>query len=168
MQLGSTHDEVPSFSALESLSHLETLDLELLHIKDPALRPLANISRLSHLSLQSVSLADESLYHISSAKKLVHLGLRDSVVTDTGLAAFTPPPALEILDLRGCWLLSKEFVSRFCQMHPQLQVRHDSFETLDKRKEYSSPSRATTRTPKGKNKQGSSSVLPQYFVGEFS
>ncbi|KAG6409358.1 hypothetical protein SASPL_127397 [Salvia splendens] len=132
MKLGGAHDEVPSFSALERLSHLETLDLELLHIKDPALRPLANMSRL--------------------------------MVTDTGLAAFAPPPALEILDLRGCWLLSKEFVSRFCQMHPQLEVRHNSFETLDKRKEYSSLSRATTRTPKGKNKQGSSSALPQYFV----
>ncbi|XP_042039168.1 uncharacterized protein LOC121784951 [Salvia splendens] len=164
MQLGGAHDEVPSFSALESLSHLETLDLELLHIKDLALRPLANMSRLSHLTLRSVSLTNESLYHISSAKKLVHLGLRDTVVTDTGLEAFAPPPALEILDLRGCWLLSKEFVSRFCQMHPQLEVRHDLFETLYKRKEHSTPSRATTRTPKGKNKQGSSSAPPQYFV----
>ncbi|KAL1552033.1 hypothetical protein AAHA92_12881 [Salvia divinorum] len=166
MQLGSALDEVPSFSALESLSHLESLNLELLHIKDPALRPLANMSRLSHLSLRSVSLTNESLYHISSAEKLVHLGLRDTVVTDTGLAAFTPPPALEILDLRGCWLLSKEFVSRFCQKHPQLEVRHDLFETLDKRNEYTSPSRATTRTPKGKNKQGNSSAPPQYFLDQ--
>ena len=161
MQLRGANDEVLSFSALERLEHLETLDLELLHMKDLALRPLANMSRLSHLSLRTSSLTDESLYHTSSAKKLVHLSIQGTMLTDTGLAAFAPPPALEILDLRGCWLLSQEIVSRFCQKHPQLEVRHNSFETL--------PSRATTRTPKGKNRQGSSSAPPQYFVvGEFS
>ncbi|XP_057802636.1 uncharacterized protein LOC131017917 isoform X1 [Salvia miltiorrhiza] len=152
MQLGSAPDEVPSFSALESLNHLESLDLELLHIKDAAVRPLTNMSRLSYLSLRSVSLTDEALYHISSAAQLTHLGVRDAVVTDIGLDAFAPPTALEILDLRGCWLLTKDVLLRFCQKHPQLEVRH---EFLDKIKEHSSPSRATTRTPKSKNRPGS-------------
>ncbi|KAH6804381.1 hypothetical protein C2S51_032628 [Perilla frutescens var. frutescens] len=160
-QVHGASDEVPSFSALESLSHLESLNLEELHIKDAALSPLMNMNRLTYLSLRSVSLTDASLYHISSAAKLIHLGVRDAVVTNTGLDAFTPHTALEILDLRGCWLLTKDALLRFCQKHPQLEVRHEFVEVLDKRNfQYSSPSRVTTRTPKGKNKQGRLSMSP--------
>lgn len=154
-------DEVSSFSALENLGHLESLNLEELHIKDAALSPLTNMSRLSYLSLRSVSLTDASLYHISSAAKLIHLGVRDAVVTDTGLDAFTAPTTLEILDLRGCWLLTKDVVLHFCQKHPQLEVRHEFLEVHDKRNfQNSSPSRATTKTPKSKDKQGRLSLSP--------
>lgn len=165
--------EVSSFSALENLGHLESLNLEELHIKDAALSPLTNMSRLSYLYLRSVSLTDASLYHISSVVKLIHLGVCDAVVTDTGLDAFTPPTALEILDLRGCWLLTKDVVLHFCQKHPQLEVRHEFLEAHDKRNvRNSSPSRTTTKTPKIKDKQGRLSLSPlksgPNFLGELS
>lgn len=172
--MGDATDEFLSFSALESLSHLESLELEELNIKDATLSPLTKMSRLCYLSLRSFSLTDESLYHISSASKLIRLGFRDAVVTDTGLDGFTPPAAMETLDLRGCWLLTKDVLLHFCQKHPQLEVRHEFLEALDGRKlQYSSPSRVATRTPKGKNKQGrvsmsASARSDQSFLGELS
>ncbi|KAK6137292.1 hypothetical protein DH2020_028964 [Rehmannia glutinosa] len=110
---GNVLNEVPSFSVLESLSHLERLDLEEMHIKDTALCPLTKMAKLSYLSLQNVSLTDASLHLISSATKLKHLGVRDAVLTDGGLNSFIPPPALEVLDLRGCWLLTKDVLLHF-------------------------------------------------------
>lgn len=172
--MGDATDEIPSFSALESLSHLESLALEELNIKDVSLSPLTKISGLCYLSLQSVSLTDESLYHISSASKLIHLSFRDAVVTDAGLDGFTPPAAMEILDLRGCWLLSKDVLLHFCQKHPQLEVRHEFLEALDRRNlKISSPSRLSTMSSKGKKKQGRLSMSPplrsdQFFLGELS
>ncbi|KAL0329958.1 UNVERIFIED_CONTAM: hypothetical protein Sradi_4982500 [Sesamum radiatum] len=78
-QESDVSDDVPTFAALQNLSHLERLDLEEIHIKDAALHPLTNLGRLSYLSLRSVSLTDASLYHVSSAPKLVYLGIRDAV-----------------------------------------------------------------------------------------
>ncbi|KAI3468614.1 hypothetical protein Pfo_025277 [Paulownia fortunei] len=153
--------EVPSFSALESLSHLERLDLEEIHFMDAALCPLTNLGRLSYLSLRSVSLTNASLYLVSSAAKLIYLGVRDAVLTDTGLYGFIPPPALEVLDLRGCWLLTKDVLLHFCNKHPRIEVRHELVETLDKRNfHYASPSRGTVRTLEGKHKQGKLSMSP--------
>ncbi|KAL8063990.1 hypothetical protein ABFS82_01G061700 [Erythranthe guttata] len=154
-------DEVPSFSALESLSHLERLDLEDTHIKDAGLCPLTNMAKLSYLSLKNVSLTDASLHQISSSAKLMYLGFRDAVLTDTGLAAFVPPPALEVLDLRGCWLLTQDGILHFCHKHLQIEVKHRFVETLDKKNSpYSSPSRATTKSLQFKHKVGKLSVSP--------
>ncbi|KAK4435467.1 hypothetical protein Salat_0710100 [Sesamum alatum] len=148
-------DDVPTFSALQNLSHLERLDLEEIHIKDAALHPLTNLGRLSYLSLRSVSLTDASLYHVSSAPKLVYLGVRDAVLTDSGLNCFIPPPTLEVLDLRGCWLLTKDMLSHFSHKHPEIEIRHEFIETLDKRNfQYSSPLRATMKNAQHKHKQG--------------
>ncbi|KAK6137283.1 hypothetical protein DH2020_028975 [Rehmannia glutinosa] len=159
---GNVLNEVPSFSVLESLSHLERLDLEEMHIKDTALCPLTKMAKLSYLSLQNVSLTDASLHLISSATKLKHLGVRDAVLTDGGLNSFIPPPALEVLDLRGCWLLTKDVLLHFGHKHPQIELRHEFVETIDKRNfHYSSPSRVTMkRTLQSKQKQGKLSMSP--------
>ncbi|PIN21006.1 hypothetical protein CDL12_06302 [Handroanthus impetiginosus] len=160
-QEGDSPHDVSSFSALKNLSHLEKLELEEVNITDAALFPLMNLDKLIYLSLRSVSLTDASLYHISSAPKLIHLGVRDAVLTDGGLDSFIPPPAMEILDIRGCWLLTKDVILRFCHNHPQVDVRHELAEALDKRNfHYSSPSRGTMRTSQQKHKQGKLSVSP--------
>lgn len=168
-QGGEIRDEVPSFSALESLHHLESLDLELTHIKDSALGPLTNMAKLGYLYLRSVSLTDASLYHIACAAKLIHLGVRDAVLTNTGLNAFVPPPSLEVLDLRGCWLLTKDALLLFSNKYPQIEVRHELAEMPDNKDLHiSSPARVSTRI----SKQGKLSVLPlrsdQTLLGEIS
>ncbi|KAL0393670.1 UNVERIFIED_CONTAM: hypothetical protein Slati_4333200 [Sesamum latifolium] len=160
-QESDVSDDVPTFTALQNLNHLERLDLEEIHIKDAALHPLTNLGRLSYLSLQSVSLTDASLYHVSSAPKLVYLGVRDAVLTDSGLNCFIPPQTMEVLDLRGCWLLTKDALSLFSHKYPQIEIRHELVETLDKRNcQYSSPSRVTTKNSQHKHKQGKPSTSP--------
>ncbi|KAL6556440.1 hypothetical protein OROGR_005728 [Orobanche gracilis] len=161
-------DEVPSFSALGSLSHLESLDLEKLHIKDAAISPLTKLGELRHLYLRSVSLMDVSLHHISSSSKLMHLGVRDAVLTDGGLISFVPPPPLEVLDLRGCWLLTKDVLLHFCRKHPQIELRHELVEIVDRRNhDYLSPSRVKVNTRSSsrlKQKQGK--LTDENFLGE--
>ncbi|KAL8521261.1 hypothetical protein ACS0TY_011703 [Phlomoides rotata] len=160
-QGGDARDKVPSFSALESLRHLESLDLELIYIKDTALGPLTNMAKLSYLYLRSVSLTDASLYHISSAAKLIHLGFRDAVMTNTGLDAFVPPPSLEVLDLRGSWLLTRDALMLFSHKHPQIEVRHELVEIVDERDLHIiSLSRVNMNCSKCKHKQGRLCVLP--------
>ncbi|PIN09204.1 hypothetical protein CDL12_18210 [Handroanthus impetiginosus] len=160
-QEGDSPHDAPSFSALKNLSHLEKLELEEINIKDAALFPLMNLDKLIYLSLQSVSLTDASLYRVSSASKLIHLGVRDAVLTDGGLDSFIPPPAMEVLDIRGSWLLTKDVLLRFCHKHPRVEVRHELVEALDKRNfHYSSPSRLTMRTSQHKHKQSKLSMSP--------
>lgn len=160
-QESDVSDGIPTFAALQNLSHLERLDLEEIHIKDAALHPLTNLGRLSYLSLRSVSLTDASLYHVSSALKLVYLGVRDAVLTDSGLNCFIPPPTLEVLDLRGCWLLTKDALSLFSHKHPQIEIRHELIETLDKRNfQYPSTSCTTTKNSQHKRRQGKPSTSP--------
>ncbi|XP_073130659.1 uncharacterized protein [Henckelia pumila] len=125
-------NEVPSFSALQNLSHLEKLDLEEIRIKDTALCPLANLGRLSYLSLRTDSLTDACLYLASCVPKLVHFSARDALLTNAGIELFVPPPELEVLDLRGCWLLTKDGLLSFCQKHPQIKVNHELVTTHDK------------------------------------
>ncbi|KAL6549858.1 hypothetical protein OROMI_020346 [Orobanche minor] len=160
-------DEVPSFTALGSLSHLESLDLEKLHIKDAAIPPLTKLGELRHLYLRSVSLTDVSLHHMSSSSKLMHLGVRDAVLTDGGLISFVPPP-LEVLDLRGCWLLTKDVLLHFFRKHPRIELRHELVERVDRRNlDYLSPSRVKVNmrsSSRLKQKQGK--LTDDNFLGE--
>ncbi|KAL3635691.1 hypothetical protein CASFOL_020238 [Castilleja foliolosa] len=146
-------DDVPSFSALETLSQFERLDLEMLQIKDTAIFPIPKLSNLSYLSLQSASLTDLSLHQFSSSGKLTHLGVRDSVLTDGGIVSFVPPPTLEVLDLRGCWLLTQGVLLHFCNKYPHIELRHELVNI-----DYSSPLRANMRrTSQSKHKRQSKS-----------
>ncbi|KZV31512.1 toll-like receptor 3-like [Dorcoceras hygrometricum] len=131
-QEGNVPDEVPSLFVLKNLSHLEKLDLEEIQIKDIALGPLASLGRLSYLSLRTDSLTDASLDLASCVSELIHFSVRDALLTNAGIDSFVPPPKLEVLDLRGCWLLTKDCLLYFCQKHPQIKVRHELVTTLDK------------------------------------
>ncbi|KAL6533587.1 hypothetical protein OROHE_013420 [Orobanche hederae] len=159
-------DEVPSFNALGSLSHLESLDLEKLHIKDAAISPLTKLGELRHLYLRSVSLTDVSLHHMSSSK-LMHLGVRDAVLTDGGLINFVPPPPLEVLDLRGCWLLTKDVLLHFFRKHPRIELRHELVERVDRRNlDYLSPSRVKVNTGSSSRLKQKQGKLTDNFLGE--
>ncbi|KAL3844482.1 hypothetical protein ACJIZ3_001885 [Penstemon smallii] len=152
-QMGNVPDVVPSFAALKDLRHLERLDLEEINVQDAALFPLASFGRLSYLSLRSVSLTDASLYHVSSVPNLIYLGFCDAVLTSAGLDCVNLPQTLEVLDMRGCWLLTIDVLIAFCQKHSQIEVKHELVDTLDKRDfRFSSPSRITTGPSKCKHK----------------
>lgn len=160
-QDGNEPDWVPSFSALQNLSYLERLELDEVQIQDAALCPLTSLSRLNHLSLRSGILTDASLYQVSSIPRLKYLAIRDSVLTDTGLDSFVPP-MLEVLDLRGCWLLTEDVLLFFCRKYPQIEVKHElvSTSTTEKRNSsFLSPAQATSRSLQYKHKLGKLSVM---------
>ncbi|XP_073032657.1 uncharacterized protein [Primulina eburnea] len=154
-------DEVPLFSVLQNLSHLEKLDLEEIQIKDAALCPLSSFGRLSYLSLRTDSLTDACLYLASCVPKLIQFSVRDALLTNAGIDLFVPPPKLEVLDLRGCWLLTKDCLLSFCQKHPQIKVSHELVMTLDKGNSlYSSPPRdIMSSQPKRKQEKLSMPII---------
>lgn len=151
-QIGAEPDKVPSLAALQNLSCLERLDMEETQVRDESLKPLSNFQRLNHLSL-SGSLTDTSLHHFSSILNLTHLSVRDAVFTGSGLASFSPPQNLKVLDLRGCWLLTKDVLLSFCQRNPQIEVRHELYHFLPSDKHLSSPA-VTAKTRQWKKKEG--------------
>lgn len=166
---------VPSFSLLQNLCHLERLNLEGVNVKDEeALSPLTCFSRLSHLTLRSFLLTDASLNCVSSLPGLVRLGFCDAVLTNGGLDSFVPPPTLEVLDLRGCWLLTEDVLLAFCQMHPQIEVSHELVQVSkrDFHFQYSSPTQVTISPSRTKYKQNKMSVSTlkssKLFLGEIS
>lgn len=120
-----------SLASLQQLEHLEILDLENTHISDLACQPLTLLKELYHLSLRSDFLSDISLHTVSSLPKLKYLSIQGAVVTKTGLCSFVPPPLLQVLDLRDCWLLTKEGILEFWKTYPQLQLRHEHIVTMD-------------------------------------
>ncbi|KAL9242927.1 hypothetical protein vseg_016884 [Gypsophila vaccaria] len=120
-----TQNEFCSLAALEDLKHLENLDLSGTLVTDVALQVLINFEKLTHLSLDRTPLVDKCLDLLSSVKKLVHLGMQSTLLTNGALDAFHPPATLEVLDLRGCWLLALDALTSFCKKHPHIFVRHD-------------------------------------------
>ncbi|KAK3429438.1 hypothetical protein EUGRSUZ_E00859 [Eucalyptus grandis] len=117
-------DKVYSLTALQSLS-LESLNLEQIHFQDDALCSLLEFPELRHLFLQSGYHTDLSLHHWSSLHCLKTLGFRDAVLTNRGLDSFKPPAALELLDLRGCWLLTEDAILLFHRKYPRIELRHE-------------------------------------------
>ncbi|KAJ0786577.1 putative leucine-rich repeat domain superfamily [Helianthus annuus] len=115
---------VLSLTALENLKHLEKLNIEETALKDEAIIPISNLKQLTHLSLRSSFLTDASLHHLSSIPNLINLSMRDAILTNTGIESFTPPPSLQVLDLTGCWLLTKDALLSFVQLHSDVEVRH--------------------------------------------
>ncbi|XP_040989238.1 toll-like receptor 3 [Juglans microcarpa x Juglans regia] len=162
-QAGAEPGSVPSLQALESLSHLEMLNLELTHVRDDALKPLSSFQELRNLSLRSTSLTDLSLHYLSSLPKLTNLSIRDSVLTNFGLASFIPSWTLKMLDLRGCWLLTEDAILSFSKNHPQIEVRHELVHILPADNIGSSrpsPSRSTSRTLLVNKKLGNIHISP--------
>ncbi|KAJ0805698.1 putative leucine-rich repeat domain superfamily [Helianthus annuus] len=115
---------VLSLTVLENLKHLEKLNIEETALKDEAIIPISNLKQLTHLSLRSSFLTDASLHHLSSIPNLINLSMRDAILTNTGIESFTPPPSLQVLDLTGCWLLTKDALLSFVQLHSDVEVRH--------------------------------------------
>ncbi|KAI3422973.1 uncharacterized protein J3R85_011490 [Psidium guajava] len=117
-------DKFYSLTALQILS-LESLNLEQIHFQDDALCSLLGFPELRHLFLRSGYLTDLSLHHWSSLCHLKTLGFRDAVLTNHGLDSFKPPATLELLDLRGCWLLTEDAILLFHRKYPWIELKHE-------------------------------------------
>jgi hypothetical protein len=145
------------------------LNIEETRVRDAALKPLSSFQELRSLSLRSTSLTDVSLDYLSSLPKLINLRFRDAVLTNCGLISFNPSATLKLLDLRGCWLLTRDAILSFCRNHPQIEVRHElvHIPPIDKiGSSRPSPSRLTSRTFPVNQKQQGNIPLSSYFVGK--
>lgn len=160
-----------SLTALQNLSYLESLNLEHTQVRDPDLYPLSNCKELSHLSLKCASLTDATLHHLSSLPKLTNLHVCEAVLTNSGLETFSPPPTLRVLDLMGCWLLTKDDISSFLRKYPQLVIRHEVFQNLHTEQQNISHrpslSQPSLKTSRGNKKEGKLPIS-QFFVGEWT
>lgn len=149
-----------SLTALQDLKQLESLNMEGTPVGGSALYPLSSFQELRCLSLESASLADITLFYISSIPKLTNLSILDALLTNYGLDMFEAPETLKLLDIRGCWLLTKDTILSFCRNYPQIEVRHELL-TLPPFEEnalhYSSPSQSTSRTQQSAKKKEHSS-----------
>ncbi|KAI7725273.1 hypothetical protein M8C21_026071 [Ambrosia artemisiifolia] len=159
-QNGGDAECVLSLTALESLKQLEKLNIEETALKDEAIIPISNLKQLTHLSLRCSFLTDASLHHLSSIPNLINLSMRDAILTNTGIESFHPPPSLQVLDLTGCWLLTKDALLSFVQRHSNIEVRHALMTTFLSDKDankYHSPSQ--TRMGTSPQRRFSSSPL---------
>lgn len=166
-QVGAEPSSILSLQELESLNHLERLNLEQTYVSDEALKPLLNLQELRDLSLRSISLTDLALHYLSSLPKLTNLCIHDAVLTNCGLVSFHPSGTLKMMDLSGCWLLTEDAISSFCKTYPQIEVRHELVHVLPSNQIGSgraSSSRLTSRTLPVNQKLGNMLISP-FFVG---
>lgn len=166
-QVGSEMDPVLSLTSLQSLTHLERLNLEHTLVRDAALNSISLFHELTYLSLKNASLTDISLYYISSIPKLTNLTINDAVLTNRGLDSFKPPATLRMIDLRGCWLLTEDAIVSFSRSHPQIEVRHEHVQIIPSQDICSnrpSPSRLTWKTSQ-QNQEQKIPVSPS-FIGK--
>ncbi|XVF10424.1 hypothetical protein REPUB_Repub07fG0181600 [Reevesia pubescens] len=158
-----------TLTALQNLSYLESLNLEHTQVRDPDLYPLSSCKELSHLYLKCASLTDATLHHLSSLPKLTNLNVCEAVLTNSGLDTFSPPTTLRVLNLMGCWLLTKDAISLFLRKHPQVEIRHEVVQNLSTELQNisnrPSPSQQSSKTYRGDKKQGKAPIS-QFFVGE--
>ncbi|XP_075646348.1 uncharacterized protein LOC142617397 [Castanea sativa] len=164
-QEGANPDLFLSLKALESLNHLERLNLEQTHVRDAALKPLSSFQELKDLSLRSAFLTDVSLHYLSSLPKLTNLSFHDAVLSNSGLNLFNPSATLKKMDLCGCWLLTEDAILSFCKKYTQTEVRHELVHVLPSNPNGStspSPSLLTSRTLLVNQKQGNISISPSF------
>ncbi|XP_048422615.1 uncharacterized protein LOC103938176 isoform X2 [Pyrus x bretschneideri] len=158
---------VLSLSALQSLRHLEKLNLKDTKVTDAALDPLKSFHELTDLTLKSASLTDNSLYYTSSIPKLTNLCVHDGVLTNSGLNSYKPPLTLRMMDLSGCWLLTEDAISSFCKAHPQIELRHELVHISPSKQIVSnspSSSRSNRKASQAKQKQQENvPVLPGFL-----
>lgn len=114
-----------SFTALQNLNNLESLNLEETPLRDEALHPLASLKGLKSLFLKGNFLSNDSLDITSNLPNLKCLGFREALLAYSELCLFKPPKMLNVLDLRGSWILSKDEVLQLCKMFPQIEVKHE-------------------------------------------
>ncbi|KAK2385229.1 internalin A [Trifolium repens] len=165
---GGTDLDSLSLTALQNLKQLERLNLEHTQVADEALFPLSSFQELRYLSLKSPSLSDISLYHLSSVPKLTELSICDAVLTNCSLDKVKAPESLKLMDLRGCWLLTKDTILSFSRNHPRIEVRHELVTVLpfeENGRQHSSPSRLTSRAMQAARKKEQTSLSP-YFVDQ--
>lgn len=165
-QISDEQEEAPSLKALQDLKHLESLDLAGTQVSDSAIHVILGLEELSHLSLDSTPLTDSCLDHLSSVTKLVNLSIRDALLTNGALDSFNPPVTLEVLDLRGCWLLTVDALTSFYENHRGIEVRHDHFTvpSMDHSDSHShiGSSRKGSNTLKLKQKDGRLPMSPLF------
>lgn len=162
---GSCDLDSLSLTALQNLKQLQRLNLEHTQVTDEALFPLSSFQELRYLSLKSPSLADISLHHLSSVPKLTKFRICDAVLTNYAFDMFKAPGTLKLMDLRGCWLLTKEAIVSFCKNHPQIEVRHELVTVLpfeENGLHHSSPSRLTSKTMQAARKKEETSLSPNF------
>ncbi|KAJ4956574.1 hypothetical protein NE237_013357 [Protea cynaroides] len=162
-------DQVPSLTALQNLNHLVWLDLEGTQIGDGAMSPLSNLRELNHLYLKGGNISDISLELLASIPKLKFLGICGAVLTNAGLNSFKPPAMLEMLDLKGCWLLTEDALSLFHKNHPQIEVKHEFAQGLfadQVVRERPSSLQVSSGSSQLKHKKGKISLTPRQFLKE--
>lgn len=162
-QLGSGRDKIPSLAELQNLSCLEMLYMENTQLRDVSLNPISNLRKLHHLYLGG-PLTDMSLFRFSSIQSLMHLSLHDAVFTGQGLNSFKPPSYLKVLDLSGCWLLTKDDLFLFSQRNAQIELKHELYHFVPSEQsisKYLSTSGVPTKTGQSKKKERKLAVLPQ-------
>ncbi|OMO79743.1 Leucine-rich repeat, cysteine-containing subtype [Corchorus capsularis] len=158
-----------TLTALQSLSCLESLNLEHTQVRDQYLYPLSSCKELKHLSLKCASLTDATLHHLSSLPKMTNLHVCEAVLTNTGLDTFSPPPTLRVLNLMGCWLLTEDAISLFLRKHPQVEIKHEVIQILLTEQQtfssHASPSKPSLKSSRGNRKQGKEPIS-QFFVDQ--
>ncbi|CAJ1937272.1 unnamed protein product [Sphenostylis stenocarpa] len=160
-------DSPLSLMALKNLK-LERLNLENTQVRDEALYPLSSFLELRYLSIKNASLSDVSFCHLSSIPKLTNLSICDSLLTNNGLDEFKAPETLKLLDLGGCWLLTKDTILSFGRRHPQVEVRNELctlYASNQNGLDHSSPSRSTSRT-KQMAKKKNQVLLSPYLLDQ--
>ncbi|KAF4351071.1 hypothetical protein F8388_013176 [Cannabis sativa] len=144
---GPEMDPILSLEALQRLKNLKKLNLEGTQVRDSALYSVSSLLELTHLSLRDASLTDISLSYISSLTKLINLSIHDAVLTSSGLNSYQTPASLKLMDVMGCWLLTKDDIVSFCKTHPHIEVRHEHVHVIPSDQSClnhrPSPSRAT-------------------------
>lgn len=157
---GGHLDKTSTLCLLQNLSRLESLNLEDTLIEDEASFSLALLKQLNCLYLKRDSLSDASLHNLLSLANLKFLGFRNAMISDSGLRSLMPK-ALRILDLRGCWSLTRDALSSFSEQHPQIELRHELIEMIlnDRNRSAGSTSRSagsTNQLKSGEQCKGSS------------
>ncbi|XP_057520546.1 uncharacterized protein LOC130800857 isoform X1 [Amaranthus tricolor] len=159
-------DDLPSLAAFQHLKHLKSLNLDKTRVSDPAICVLLDFEELSHLSLNNTLLTDKCLEHLSQVKKLVELSIRGTLLTNGALEFFKPPKLLEVLDLVGCWLLTMDSLTSFCEKYPSIRVRHDHLPVSSVDSSSSSKTATSSKVSKAstlKLRERRSSVSPVMF-----
>ncbi|MBC8352870.1 MAG: hypothetical protein H8E66_12820 [Planctomycetes bacterium] len=97
--LGRTEVHGPGLQHLSRLGGLQTLSLEETKVTSDSLKHLRGVGQLNWLRLSDTRIDDLCFQHINQLPALVWLFLDRTSVTDQGIATFTMPRRLKVLDV---------------------------------------------------------------------